>query len=810
MVELTEELKIAIQVALDDAMHRRQEFAGTEHLLLALAYDKVTGRAIKRCGGDVLALQKELETFLTESVPAVPESMPIDVMPSLGFQHAIQRAVLNAQSSERGLVAGPHVLISLFNLRDCHAVYLLKSQGITKMDLMEYVSHGGLDDQDYDVEDEEDDDEDYGSYEGDDAMSAEGNEGEGQPFNPGKALQKFAVNLNQEAEEGRIDPMVGRTKELERTIHVLCRRRKNNPVFVGEAGVGKTAIAEGLARAIFEGNVPKPLETAVVYALDVGALVAGTRYRGDFENRVKAVIRQLEKLPHAVLFVDEIHTLIGAGAASGGALDASSILKPVLARGKIRCMGATTWREYRNIFEKDTALARRFQKIEIGEPSVDETIEILKGLRPTYEEFHGISYADEALEEAARLAGRFLNDRFLPDKAIDVIDEAGAEVKLAERTEVLAVDVENTLARMASIPPKQVARDDRERLANLQQELADVIYGQKEAVSQLASAIKLSRSGLAHPDKPIGSFLFTGPTGVGKTEVCRQLARILGLELIRFDMSEYMERHTVSRLIGAPPGYVGYDQGGLLTDGIAKTPHAVLLLDEIEKAHPDVFNLLLQIMDHGTLTDNNGKKTDFRSVILIMTSNVGARDLQRNRPGFYGKSMDRSGDDDEAYKRMFTPEFRNRLDARIRFAPLQSDVMLRIADKFLGQVREQLAERQVDMEATEAARTLLSTLGFDPLNGARPMDRVIREQIKRPLADELLFGCLADGGRLVIDAEDESFTFSFPESESVDAKADAKDSSPEENTEASGPSDTASDEEDAPAAAPEASDEQED
>jgi len=810
MVELTEELKIAIQVALDDAMHRRQEFAGTEHLLLALAYDKVTGRAIKRCGGDVLALQRELETFLTESVPSVPESMPIDVMPSLGFQHAIQRAVLNAQSSERGLVAGPHVLISLFNLRDCHAVFLLKAQGITKMDLMEYVSHGGLDDQDYDVDDDEDEDEDLDGYEDDNVMGADGDEGEGQPFNPGKALQKFAVNLNQEAEEGRIDPMVGRTKELERTIHVLCRRRKNNPVFVGEAGVGKTAIAEGLARAIHEGNVPKHLESAVIYALDVGALVAGTRYRGDFENRVKAVIRQLEKLPHAVLFVDEIHTLIGAGAASGGALDASSILKPVLARGKVRCMGATTWREYRNIFEKDTALARRFQKIEIGEPSVDETIEILKGLRPAYEDFHGISYADEALEEAARLAGRFLNDRFLPDKAIDVIDEAGAEVKLAERAEVMAIDVENTLARMASIPPKQVARDDRERLANLQQELADVIFGQAEAVSQLASAIKLSRSGLAHPDKPIGSFLFTGPTGVGKTEVCRQLARILGLELIRFDMSEYMERHTVSRLIGAPPGYVGYDQGGLLTDGIAKTPHAVLLLDEIEKAHPDVFNLLLQIMDHGTLTDNNGKKTDFRSVILIMTSNVGARDLQRNRPGFYGKTADRGGDDEEAYKRMFTPEFRNRLDARIRFAPLQTNVMLRIADKFLGQVRDQLAERQVEMEASEAARTLLSTLGYDPLNGARPMDRVIREQIKRPLADELLFGRLANGGRLRIDAEDEDFKFEFPDAETVDGEADPKESAPEENTEPSAPSDTPSNEEDAPEATSEASDDQED
>ena len=805
MVELTEELKIAIQVALDDAMHRRQEFAGTEHLLLALAHDKVSTRAIKRCGGDILALQRELETFLAENVPSVPESMPIDVMPSLGFQHAVQRAVLNAQSSERGAVAGPHVLIALYNLRDCHAVYLLKGQGITKMDLMEYVSHGGLEDEDYDVDANEDGEEYEDDFESDGGTGADGDEGEGQPLNPGKALQKFTVNLNEEAEAGRIDPMVGRIKELERTIHVLCRRRKNNPIFVGDAGVGKTAMAEGLARAIFEGQVPDQLKEAIIYTLDVGALVAGTRYRGDFENRVKAVIRQLEKLPHAILFVDEIHTLIGAGAASGGALDASTILKPVLARGKVRCMGATTWREYRNIFEKDTALARRFQKIDIGEPSTDETIEILKGLRSAYETFHGVTYTDEALEEAAKLSGRFLNDRFLPDKAIDVIDEAGAEVKLAGRAEVVGVDVENTLARMASIPPKQVARDDRERLANLEDELSAVIFGQAEAVSQLASAIKLARSGLAHPDKPIGSFLFTGPTGVGKTEVCRQLARILGLELIRFDMSEYMERHTVSRLIGAPPGYVGYDQGGLLTDGIAKTPHAVLLLDEIEKAHPDVFNLLLQIMDHGTLTDNNGKKTDFRSVILIMTSNVGARDLQRNRPGFFGAGSERGGDDDEAYRRMFTPEFRNRLDARIGFASLEPEVMLRIADKFLGQLEAQLIEKDVTLETTDAARTLLSQLGFDPLNGARPMDRVIREQIKRPLADELLFGQLSKGGRLVIDVDGEAFSLSYPDGPGADVEPAEGESETAENTTVAAASDSPSDTgdtDDVPAAEP--------
>ncbi len=760
MVELTPELKIALETAVDNARHRRHEFANTEHLVLALLEDRVTARAVRRCGGDVGRLKRELESFLEAHVEPVPEQFEMDPMPmpTVGFQQAVRRAVLNAQTSERDLVAGPHVLIAMFNLRDCHAVYLLGEEGIDKLKLMEYVSHGGLDDEDFDL----DDDDDY-EDEDDDLVDADGERrGEGEA----KALEKFTINLNEEAAEGRIDPMIGRTTELTRTIHILCRRRKNNPVFVGEAGVGKTAIVEGLALAIHEEKVPRPLREAVVYTLDVGQLVAGTRYRGDFEERLKAVVKQLEKMPHAILFIDEIHTLIGAGAASGGALDASSILKPLLARGKIRCIGATTWKEYRGIFERDQALSRRFQRVVVDEPTVDETIAILMGLKPRYEEFHGVEYADEAIQEAARTSARFLNDRFLPDKAIDVIDEAAAEVKLAERPTVEVEDVDRTLARMAGVPARQVSRDDRSRLRELEPELKAVIYGQDEAIDQLATAIKLSRSGLGHPDKPIGSFLFTGPTGVGKTEVCRQLARILGLELLRYDMSEYMERHTVSRLIGAPPGYVGFDQGGQLTDAVSKNPHSVVLLDEIEKAHPDVFNLLLQVMDHGTLTDNNGKKADFRNVVLIMTSNIGARDLQRSRPGFFAEEAARAGDSDEAYKKRFSPEFRNRLDARIKFAALPPEVMLKVADKFVAQLAEQLADRAVGIEVTPTARAVLARLGYDPLNGARPMDRVIRDRIRRPLADDLLFGRLADGGRLVVDAESEEaegFVFRFPD-----------------------------------------------
>ena len=764
MVELTKELRIAIEVAIDNARHRRHELAGTEHLFLGLLHDKLTARTLAKCGANVAQLRGEVEQFLQTQVPAIPESARLDVTPSIGFQEAIQRAVFNAQSSERGKVGGPHVLVALFNLKDCHAVYLMRAAGIEKLDLLRAVSHG-------------DDDEDLGVLDGEagrhgaDGWDDEDDEGGGGGgTGAASPLEAFCVNLNEEAAEGRIDPMIGRTKELERVIHILCRRRKNNPIFVGDAGVGKTAIAEGLALAIHEGNVPTQVEDSEVYSLDLGALLAGTRYRGDFEKRLKAVIKQLETMEQAILFIDEIHTIIGAGAVSGGAMDASSILKPLLARGKIRCIGATTWKEYRTIFERDHALARRFQKVDVNEPSVLETEEILRGLAPRYAAFHKVTYTPEALSEAAQLAGRYLQDRRLPDKAIDVIDEAGAEVKLKGEDTVNVGDVERTLARMAAIPPKQVQTDEREALGNLESVLKSVVFGQNDAVEQVVAAVKMSRSGLADPNKPTASFLFTGPTGVGKTEVARRLALTLGLELIRFDMSEYMERHTVSRLIGAPPGYVGFDQGGLLTDAVSKTPHAVLLLDEIEKAHPDVFNLLLQVMDHGTLTDNNGKKADFRNVILIMTSNVGARDLQRSRPGFFASEVDRAGDDDAAFKRRFSPEFRNRLDARIRFAPLQPEVMDRIASKFLGELAGQLVDKNVDVEFTEAARSRFAVLGYDPKFGARPMSRVIREKVKRPLADALLFGDLKNGGRLVVDVDPETedgFVFTFPPAEPV-------------------------------------------
>ena len=768
MINLTTELKIAIERALELAARQRHEIAGTEHLMLALLEDKVTVRAIRSCDGDIDELRRGLEEYVDDHVHGVPGSGPIEVIPSMGFQEALQRAAINAQASERNEVGGPHVLISMYNLNDCYSVYLLRSLGVEKLDLMSYISHGvsRIDDDELDDDELDDDelDEDEPAIGRRRVRRDSDDDEEARP--PKKALESFTVNLNTEAREGRIDPMIGRLNELERTVHILSRRRKNNPVFVGEAGVGKTAIVEGLALAIHGGEVPEPLRNAEIYALDVGALVAGTRYRGDFENRLKAVVKQLEKTAGAILFVDEIHTLIGAGAASGGALDASSILKPLLARGKIRCIGATTWKEFRQLFEKDHALARRFQKVEVNEPSIEDTILILEGLRSQYETFHGVEFDEDALEEAAKLSSRYLHDRRLPDKAIDVIDEAAARVKLRGDPRVTIEDVESTLARMASIPPKRVAENDKQRLANLDPELRKVIFGQDEAVGHLASAIKLSRSGLAHPDKPIANFLFTGPTGVGKTEVARQLARILGLELIRFDMSEYMERHTVSRLIGAPPGYVGFDQGGLLTDQVAKHPHSVLLLDEIEKAHPDVFNLLLQVMDHGTLTDNNGKKTDFRNVVLIMTSNVGARDLARNRPGFHTGLDDRQGNDDEAFKRMFSPEFRNRLDARIQFGKLPHDVVERVVEKFIDEVAAQLVERNVTLTTTDAARKKLAELGYDEQNGARPLDRVIREKIKRPLAEELLFGKLEKGGVVVVDiGEGDDFTFRFGDSE---------------------------------------------
>ena len=777
MVELTHELKIAIEVALDEARYRRQEFAGTEHLLLALLSDRVSAATIRRCGGEIDSLRASVEEFLTQSVPTVPEEIPVEVSPSVGLQYAIQRAVFNAQSSERNLVAGPHVLIALYAIEDCHAAYFLQESGVERLALMEDVSSHPLN-----GEDEDEDEASYfGSGMGDDSGNSS-NDSEGK-VNPKKALEEFCTLLNVEAREGRIDPIIGRDKEISRSIHILCRRRKNNPVYVGEAGVGKTAIAEGLAKAIVEGNVPSAIANVKIFSLDVGSLIAGTRYRGDFENRLKAVIKQIEKVEGAVLFIDEIHTLIGAGATGGGAMDASSIMKPLLARGKLRCIGATTWKEYRSVFERDQALARRFQKIEINEPSVEETKAILKGLRPKYEAFHSVKIDDDALGEAAELAGRYMNDRFLPDKAIDIIDEASAEVRLRDGKQVDKDAIEQTLARMASIPPKRVERSDRDRLAGLETALKTKIYGQHDAVEQVCSAIKLARAGLGNPKKPIASFLFTGPTGVGKTELCRQLADELGLELTRFDMSEYMEAHTVSRLIGAPPGYVGYDQGGLLTDSVTKKPHSVVLLDEIEKAHPDIFNLLLQVMDHGSLTDHNGKKADFRNVILIMTSNIGARALQKGRPGFTSGNTKPQGDDDPAYKRLFSPEFRNRLDARIRFAPLPQEVMKSIAQKFVNELNASLGNKHVQLELTPAAIAHLAVIGYDPQNGARPMERVIRNELKRPMSEEILFGKLEDGGHVTVDVKDEAFVFTF----TAKAPVEGDDAAEEAQSQASEP-----------------------
>ncbi|MBU0550196.1 AAA family ATPase [Myxococcota bacterium] len=750
MIDLSLGLKIALEVAIDAARDRRHEFSGTEHLFYALLHDQDTRLVIEDCGGDADALKREVEAFIEDEgqIPRVPKHYILKVSPSLGFQEVLQRAIANAESSARGEVAGPHVLAALYLLDDCYSVYLLKRAGIQRLDVLESVSHGAYK-ASLEGDDEDEDEGDDASGDGEDGPKALKGE---------KALRAYTLHLNAEAAAGRIDPMVGREAELSRVIHILARRRKNNPVLVGDAGVGKTAIVEGLARAIHNQEVPSLLADAQIYALDVGSLLAGTRYRGDFEQRLKAIVTQLEGMPEAILFIDEIHTLIGAGATSGGALDAGTLLKPLLARGKLRCIGATTWKEYRGVFERDHALARRFQKVEVGEPSVEETVQILEGLKPRYEAFHQIQYGEGALREAAELSARYLSDRFLPDKAIDVIDEAAAGQRLGGEPTVEAIHIQRTLSTMAQIPPKQVEQDDRQRLLRLEAELQSVIFGQNEAVETLAAAVKMSRSGLAHPDKPLGAFLFTGPTGVGKTEVARQLARILGLKLLRYDMSEYMERHTVSRLIGAPPGYVGFDQAGLLTDQVAKNPHAVVLLDEIEKAHPDVFNLLLQVMDHGTLTDNNGKKTDFRNVILLMTSNVGARDLQKGRPGFH-TSTATPGDkaDDRAFKEKFSPEFRNRLDARIRFAALTPEVMLLVARKFSAALAGQLEARGVRVHFTEAAIARLAKEGYDPLNGARPMDRLIREQLKRPLADELLFGALAHGGALEIDADEASF-----------------------------------------------------
>jgi ATP-dependent Clp protease ATP-binding subunit ClpA len=730
---LSAELETCLNKAFQLARDGRHEFLTVEHLLSSILETTAVKDVLRSCGADVAVLAKDLLDHIEQSTPRLPEGDDREVQPTLGFQRVLQRAVFHVQSSGRKEVAVTNVLVAIFSEKQSHAVFLLSRQDVSRLDVVNYISHGMSK-----TEDEKGESKEETSAAG--AAAAEGESA--------SALDKYATNLNKLAEEGKIDPLIGRELEVERTIEILCRRRKNNPLYVGEAGVGKTAIAEGLARRIVEGQVPQVLTDCTIYSLDLGSLIAGTKYRGDFEKRLKSVLAELKKQPGAVLFIDEIHTVIGAGAASGGVMDASNLIKPVLSNGELRCIGSTTYQEYRGIFEKDHALARRFQKIDVVEPSVAETIEILKGLRSRFEDHHHVKYTDDALKAAAELSARHINERHLPDKAIDVVDEAGARMRVKGITDQAStVDVEqieDVVARIARIPPKTVSSNDKEVLRNLERNLKLVIYGQDAAVETLTDAIKMSRSGLGDERKPVGSFLFAGPTGVGKTEVTRQLAIALGIEFIRFDMSEYMERHTVSRLIGAPPGYVGFDQGGLLTEAIAKHPHAVLLLDEIEKAHPDVFNLLLQVMDHGTLTDNNGRKADFRHVIIVMTTNAGAADMARTPIGFM--PGDNTTDGMEAIKKLFTPEFRNRLDAIIQFGGLDERTIERVVEKLLVEIETQLEGKRVSLQLDDAARRWIAKTGYDPKMGARPMARVIQEHIKRPLAEELLFGKLVEGG----------------------------------------------------------------
>jgi ATP-dependent Clp protease ATP-binding subunit ClpA len=775
-MRISPEVEIALSLAANEAARRRHEYVTLEHLLYALLFDEATALVVRHAGGDPVLVKKELETFLTEQLDSVPEDAFTTPTASLGVQRAIRRAMSHVQSSGKDQVTGANVLVAIFAERDSPAVNILEKSGVTRLDVVAYMSHGIS----------KMDEGEGGSADKEPASLGGDEDG---PRSRKDPLKAYTINLNEEATNKRIDPLVGRSNEVMRMIQILARRKKNNPLLVGDSGVGKTAIVEGLALKIVNGEVPKALEKSTVYSLDMGALIAGTRYRGEFEERLKGVVKGLQKIEGAILFIDEIHTIVGAGATSGGSMDASNLLKPALASGRMRCIGSTTFEEFRQHFEKDRALARRFQRVEVNEPSIEDTKKILAGLRPQYEEFHGVKYTDEALDAAATLSARYLHDRRLPDKAIDLLDEAGAAAKLAlykgekppnllrdepeagdaaKKDAAVAadaadasagsdkaapiivgvVDVETVLARMAQIPPREVSSNDKEKLRALDLDLKKVVFGQDRALDQLAAAIKLARAGLRSPEKPIGNFLLTGPTGVGKTEACKQLAKVMGISFLRFDMSEYMERHTVSRLIGAPPGYVGFDQGGLLTDAIAKTPHAVLLLDEIEKAHPDVFNVLLQIMDHGKLTDNNGKSTDFRHVILLMTSNVGARDLGRRSVGFGDKRA--TGDAEREYKLLFSPEFRNRLDARIGFDALSPGTMGSIVDKFMKELSGQLAEKHVTIEVTEPARTYLAEKGYDPDFGARPLARIIQEEVKTPLGEELLFGALEKGGSVVV------------------------------------------------------------
>jgi ATP-dependent Clp protease ATP-binding subunit ClpA len=738
---LSSELEYCLNEAFQQARSDRHEYMTVEHLLLALLDVPKVAEILQATGVEMDRLRKDLKSFIDESTPLLAIEDDQEVQPTLGFQRVLQRAVFHVQSSGKKEVRGDNVLVAMFGEKQSHAVYLLGLHNVSRLDVVNYVSHG-LSKSGDSVEKNTD------KVSGDETTEDVGK----------KALESFASNLNQRARDGKTDPLIGRAAEVERTVQILCRRRKNNPLYVGEAGVGKTALAEGLAKRIVDAEVPKVLENCTIYALDLGALLAGTKYRGDFEKRFKAVLNELQEDPTAILFIDEIHTVIGAGAASGGVLDASNLIKPVLGNGDLRCIGSTTYREYRGIFEKDHALARRFQKIDVPEPSISETVEILHGLQSRFEEHHNIKYTDAALQSAAELASRHLTDRFLPDKAIDVIDEAGARVRLNDSVgegpqTIDVVEIEEIVARMARIPPKSVSVSDRDLLQHLERDLKLVIFGQDQAIGVLASAIKMARSGLREAEKPVGAYLFSGPTGVGKTEVTRQLAHALGIELIRFDMSEYMERHTVSRLIGAPPGYVGFDQGGLLTEAVSKNPHAVLLLDEIEKAHPEVFNLLLQVMDHGTLTDNNGRRADFRNVILVMTTNAGAADMSRSSMGFM--QQNHATDGMEAIKKMFTPEFRNRLDSVIQFDPLDMDSILRVVDKLVLELEAQLQDHDVTLELEQDARVWIAERGHDPQMGARPMARVIQENIKRPLAEILLFGELTDGGDVRIVVEDD-------------------------------------------------------
>ena len=740
---LDKELELTLNNAFKDAREHRHEFMTVEHLLLALLENPSATRVLRACGANLNALHNDLTRFIQENSPLLTDNDERDTQPTLGFQRVLQRAVFHVQSSGRKEVNGANVLVAIFAERESHATYFLSKQDITRLDIVNYISHG--------IAKISEDDQGRTS----DAPIEEDLRPDESGTNP---LEAYALNLNHQAELGKIDPLIGRQQEIDRTIQILCRRRKNNPLYVGEAGVGKTAIAEGLAKMIVDGDVPDVLANSTIYALDLGALLAGTKYRGDFEKRLKNVIAQLKKTAGSILFIDEIHTIIGAGAASGGVMDASNIIKPVLASGDLKCIGSTTYQEYRGIFEKDRALARRFQKIDITEPSIEETVQILEGLKSRFEEHHQVKYTHQSLRSAAELTDRYVNDRHLPDKAFDIIDEAGASQQLvspSRRKKTIGVtDIENIVAKVARIPAKNVSTSDKDIMKNLERNLKMVVFGQDEAIATLASAIKMARSGLGNPQQPIGAFLFAGPTGVGKTEVTRQLAKIMGIELIRFDMSEYMERHTVSRLIGAPPGYVGFDQGGLLTDAINKQPHSVLLLDEMEKAHPDVYNLMLQVMDHGTLTDTNGRKTDFRNVIIVMTTNAGADRISRTSVGF--TQQDHSGDAMEVVKKIFNPEFRNRLNAIIQFKPLDIETIHNVVDKFLVELQAQLDDKKVYVDVDESARKWLVQHGYDKIMGARPMERLIQEKIKQPLAEELLFGKLAHGGHVIISMENDN------------------------------------------------------